>query len=200
MRLWLKPGVLFTASDLNAIDRHREGHFPADFEGMSNHERARARDMLLERALAGDTVDLDGLRLIGNAQTAARLEVANDLDAVHGARFGIVRLEVLFVLTGDANHLLELLRWVDGTDADAQEFAALALARHALPSVLAGSIVERLADGRHEAVAGPLVDAWLATQGHAIWDMMVFQRHLPLIKKVLNARPVQRPALLANAA
>lgn len=176
-----------------------QGYFPFHFEGMMEEERACARAMLLERALGGDTVDLDGLRLIGDARTAARLEAAKDLDAAHGYRFAVLRLETLFVLTGDANHMLDLLKWIDGSDADAQELAALALARHPLPSVLARAIVERLADGRHEKIAGSLMDAWLATQGEPIWDMAVFQRHLPLIRRVLNARPAQRPRILADA-
>jgi hypothetical protein len=177
-----------------------DGYFPFHFEGLSADELDRARAMLLERALRGDTIDLDGLRLVGDADTIARLVAAENLDATFGPRFDVVRRETLFALTGDAGHLAGLLPWIDGGEVEIRRFAAEALARHALPADLAGPIVARLAGGRHEAVAIPLVKAWLATQGQPVIGLAAFQQRLPLVRAIVSATPSARPGIMAEQA
>ena len=177
-----------------------DGYFPFHFEGLSADELDRARGLLLDRALRGDTIDLDGLRLIGDAETVARLIAAEGLDATFGPRFDVVRRETLFALTGEAGHLAGLLPWIDGGEVEIRGFAAEALARHALPADLAGLIVARLADGRHEDVAIPLVKAWLATQGEPIIGLAAFQRRLPLVRAIVSAPPSARPGIMAEQA
>ena len=49
-----------------------DGYSPSDFDGMSEDERARARSMMLERGLRGDTLDLSGLRYIRGSFRAER--------------------------------------------------------------------------------------------------------------------------------
>jgi hypothetical protein len=176
------------------------GYFPFHFEGLSADERDRARAMLLERALRGDTIDLDGLRLVGDADTVARLVAAESLAATFGPRFDVVRRETLFALTGDAGHLAGLLPWIDGGEVEIRRFAAEALARHALPADLAAPIVARLADGRHEEVAIPLVKAWLATQGQPVIGLAAFQQRLPLVRAIVSATPSARPGIMAEQA
>jgi hypothetical protein len=177
-----------------------DGYFPFHFEGMSASELDRARAMLLDRALRGDTIDLDGLRLVGDADTVARLAAAEGLDATFGPRFDVVRRETLFVLTGDARHLAGLLVWTDGGEVEIRRFAAEALSRHALPAELAPPIVARLADGRHEEVAIPLIKAWLATQGEPIIGLAAFQQRLPLVRAIVSAQPSARPGIMAEQA
>jgi hypothetical protein len=177
-----------------------DGYFPFHFEGLSADELDRARAMLLERALRGDTIDQDGLRLVGDADTVARLLAAESLGATFGPRFDVVRRETLFALTGDAGHLAGLLPWIDGGEVEIRRFAAEALARHALPADLAEPIVARLADGRHEEVAIPLVKAWLATQGQPVIGLAAFQQRLPLVRAIVSATPSARPGIMAEQA
>lgn len=95
----------------------RDGYSPSDFADMSDEERIRARAMLLERGLTGDTIDIDGLRYVGDQQTVTALMAAENCAADFGPVFDTQRLETLFVLTGDPHHLLSLLTWVNGMDA-----------------------------------------------------------------------------------
>lgn len=175
-----------------------DGYFPAHFSGMSDDERARARAMMLDRALDGDTIDMNGLRLIGDDGTAVRLEAAGTETVRFGFRLDIVRRETLFGLTGDPRHLAGCLTWLDDADPSAREFAAEALARHRLPPDLADPLARRLADGQHEDIALPLAIAWLGTHGLDASAAEDFQRHLPFIRSVLNTPPARRPAVLAT--
>jgi hypothetical protein len=173
-----------------------DGYFPFHFDGMSEAERARARAMLLDRALDGDTIDLDGLRLVGDADTVSRLKAAEGLDATYGPQFDVVRRETLFALTQDYRELAGILPWIDSGELEVRRFAAEALSRHALPTALAPAITERLADGRHEEVVIPLVKAWLSTQGEPVLDLATFQQRLPLIRSIVSAQPAMRPELM----
>ncbi|QYE34408.1 hypothetical protein KZX46_16745 [Polymorphobacter sp. PAMC 29334] len=175
-----------------------EGYFPFHFAGMSGDELAHARSMLLERALAGDTVDLDGLRLVGDATTVTGLRAAANRVASLGARWDIVRRETLFQLTSEPAELEPLLAMTDGGSDDEAKMAAEALARHSLPGDFGERIAERLTDGRHECIVGPLVDAWLASRGVRIWEMSVFQKHLTFIKAACAAGPARRKKILAD--
>lgn len=178
-----------------------DGYSAADFADMSVEERAQARAMLTERGLAGDTIDIDGLRYVGDEQTVAALIAAEARAADFGPVFDIVRLETLFVLTADPRHLARLLAWIDGPDAKARSFAAETLTRHRLPADAADAIVVRLADGRHEDIVRQLVEAWLATRGEPIGsDLAAFQRWLPLVRAILAAAPAKRPELLMDVA
>lgn len=131
--------------------RKLDGYSPAQFEGMSADEQAKARVMLIDRALAeGDIFDLNGLRFVGDAGTVARLAGAADAADRNGRRFDIIRLEVLFVLTGDHAYLHAVTRWLDDRDPAAQERAADALASHPLTPEFNDIVVDRITDGRHE--------------------------------------------------
>jgi hypothetical protein len=177
----------------------RDGYSSSDFADMSDEERTRARAMLLERGLTGDTIDIDGLRYVGDQQTVAALTAAEDRAGDLGPVFDVQRLVTLSVLTGDPRHLLSLLAWVDGSDATARTFAAQALARQTLPADFAALITQRLTAGLHEDVVLPLVEAWLATRGELVsTDMVAFQRRLPLIRAMCAARPAARARLLAR--
>jgi hypothetical protein len=177
----------------------RDGYSPSDFADMSDEERTRARAMLLERGLTGDTIDIDGLRYVGDQQTVTALTAVENRAADFDPVFDAQRLETLFVLTGDPHHLFSLLAWVDGSDAPARAVAAQALARQKLPADFAALIAQRLTEGRHEDVVLSLVQAWMATRGELIgMDMAAFQRHLPLIRAVCKARPAARAQLLAR--
>jgi len=176
-----------------------DGYSAADFADMSVEERAQARAMLTERGLTGDTIDIDGLRYVGDEQTVAALSAAEDSAAEFGPVFDIVRLETLFVLTGDPHHLARLLAWVDGPDERARSFAAETLTRHRLPADFADPIVARLTDGRHEDVVRQLVEGWIATRGEPTGSNLAeFQRWLPLVRAILEAAPASRAALLAE--
>jgi hypothetical protein len=176
-----------------------DGYVALDFEGMSADELVRARAMLLDRALGGDTIDLDGLRLVGDADTVIRLTAAaEDLDATFGPRFGVVRRETLFALTSDIRHLAGLLASIDAGEPEIRRIAAEALSRRALPAELADAIADRLADGRHEDVVLPLVKAWLATQGEPVIGLAAFQQRLPLVRAVVSAPPSARSKILAE--
>lgn len=173
-----------------------DGYLARHFEGLSPAELERARDMLLQRAFQRDTVDLDGLRLIGDRRTIESLEAAAGLAATLGSRFDVVRRETLFALTRDAHHLAGLFQLIDEEDVDIARFAADALARHPLPANFAGPIVERLADGQHEASIIPLTKAWMSTQGQPILDSTAFQKHLPQIRAITSAPPAERPRVI----
>lgn len=77
-----------------------DGYAAAMFADMTEDERAQARAMLLERGLAGDTVDLDGLRFVGDAATVAALRAFEDRATPRNPRFDVQRRETLRVLTG----------------------------------------------------------------------------------------------------
>lgn len=173
-----------------------EGYFPFHFEGMSDEERARARAMMEARGVEGDTTDLDGLRLIGDASTVAKLEAARTQDGVQGIAFEVARRETLFVLTRDADHLAPLLMLLDAPEDRDSAFAAQALARHPLPSTFAPKLAARMLDGHHEVALLWIVKAWLSARGEDVWQVPVFDAHLPFIRQVMAARPANRAALL----
>jgi hypothetical protein len=157
-----------------------EGYSAAHFEGMSEQEKSRARQMMEERAARGDTTDIDGLRLIGDAGTVERLTTLASEDRRYGVPFAVNRCATLFVLTRDARHLEPLLALLDdGEDRN----AALALA-------------ERIRDGRHEVSLIWIVKAWLSAQGIAIWLPDMFDAHLGFIQDVTRTHPVDRGTLL----
>ncbi|MBN3537430.1 hypothetical protein JYA61_11755 [Sphingomonas pseudosanguinis] len=173
-----------------------EGYFPFHFEGMSDDDLARARGMMEARGVEGDTTDLDGLRLIGDAATVERLEGAEAKDGVHGIAFEVARRETLFTLTQEADHLSPLLALLDGAEDRDSAFAAQALARHPLPPSFAPSLAARIVDGRHEVALLWIIKAWLSARGEAVWQVPVFDANLPFIRKVMAARPATRNALL----
>ncbi len=177
-----------------------DGYSTSDFADLSEEERAQARTMMLERALAGDTIDLAGLRYVGNEQTLTSLKAyAQHVPSNRGPRFDIQRIETLFELTADPQYLVQLLSWMDGSDKATRSFAAEALTRHVLPADLANPIVSRLTDGSHEDIVRPLVEAWFATRGEFIGtDMAAFQRRLPLIRALCDSPPATRMKLLTG--
>ncbi|WP_375244866.1 hypothetical protein [Sphingomonas parapaucimobilis] len=173
-----------------------EGYFPFHFEGMSEDERTRARSMMEARGVEGDMTDLDGLRLIGDAGSIARLEAAQAVDRVHGIAFEVARRETLFALTQDAEHLAPLLNLLDASEDRDSAFAAQALARYPLPPSFAPSLAARMVDGRHEIALLWIVKAWLSSRGEAAWQVPVFDANLPFIRKVMAARPAVRESLM----
>lgn len=177
-----------------------DGYSASDFADMSEEERVHARTMMLERALAGDTVDLAGLRYVGNEQTAASLKAyMQHVPSNRGPRFDIQCVETLFDLTADPQYLVQLISWTDGSDKAFRGFAAEALPRHVLPADLADPIISRLTDGSHEDMVRPLVEAWLTTRGEFIGtDMTAFQRCLPLIRTLCDSPPAVRMKLLTS--
>lgn len=177
-----------------------DGYLPSYFAGMTAEELATARAMMLRRALGGDSVDLDGLRYIGDADTVTALDAARSGSPAQEWSFDIVRLNVLYVLTDDQIYLAALSRYLDGGEADAQSRAAYVLASHVLPHEADEFLLQRLADGRHEPAFNGLMSAWIGLHERRRCDAMCFQRHLALIRRVSNAAPQDRPALLAEAA
>jgi len=173
-----------------------EGYSAAHFEGMSEREKSRARQMMEERAARGDTTDIDGLRLIGDAGTVERLTTLASEDRRYGVPFAVNRCATLFVLTRDARHLEPLLTLLDdGEDRDAA-LAAQAIARHPLPKTFAPALAERIRDGRHEVSLIWIVKAWLSAQGIAIWLPDMFDAHLGFIQDVTRTHPADRGTLL----
>jgi hypothetical protein len=184
-------------AQFNATGRQKgEGYFPAHFEGMSEQEESRARQMMEERAALGDTTDIDGLRLIGDAGTVERLTAIASEDRRYGVPFAVNRCETLFVLTQDTRHLEPLLAILDDREDRDAAFAAQAIARHPLPTTFAPALAERIRDGRHEISLIWIVKAWLSTQGIAIWQSGMFDAHLRFIQDVTRARPADRGTLL----
>lgn len=184
----------------DAVGRDKaDGYAPGYFDGMSDQDLARARAMMLERALAGDTIDLSGLRYIGDADTVVRLAAMEESDAFDW-NYDITRHEVLFELTGDPQYLTSLARYLDGRDAEAQERVAGVLAQYVLPPEAETFVVDRIVDGEHEAAVLSLIRAWIAIQQRSVCDIMCFQRHLDLIRSVNRAKPRHRAALLTEAA
>jgi hypothetical protein len=177
-----------------------DGYSPSDFDAMTDDERARARTMMLDRALQGDTIDLSGLRYIGDDGTVAALEAAADAIARLGWRDDIIRHEVLFELTGQGAYLTDLATYLDGRNPEAQERAASAFTWYVLPADAELFLLDRIGDGRHEAAVLPLLQAWIAMHQRAVCDIMCFQKHLSLIRRVSDASPGQRRALLSDAA
>ncbi len=174
-----------------------DGYSPADFAEMTDAERATARDMMLKRALAGDTVDLMGLSYVGDAGTVAALRQAASLVASFNWRWDVNRHEVLFDLTQDKAYLFDLATYLDGRDGRAQEGAANALAWRVLSRDAEPFLVDRMCDGRHEGALLGLIQAWLGLRAAAVCDPICFQRHLPLIRSVTGATPARRRQLLA---
>lgn len=173
-----------------------EGYSPTHFEGMSDGELSRARQLMEERAGLGDTTDIDGLRLIGDAGTVERLLALAPADRRHGVPFAVNRCETLFLLTQDPRHLEPLLAHLDEDEDRDAAFAAQAIARHPLPRAFAPALAERIRDGRHEVALIWIVKAWLSTQGIAIWQPAIFDAHVPFIRDVTRARPADRYAIL----
>jgi hypothetical protein len=176
-----------------------DGYSPGDFDDMSGNESTRARSMMLERALRGDTVDLSGLRYVGDAQTVAALEGSAGLVAQLGWRDDTVRHDVLYHLTGDTRFLTDLTRYLDGCDSEAQERAARSFTYVLLPPEFELFLVDRIADGRHEAAILPLLQAWIGLRKRSVCDVMCFQRHLDFIRRVNDASFTQRRAMLTDA-
>ncbi|OWK29803.1 hypothetical protein [Sphingomonas mucosissima] len=176
-----------------------DGYSPGDFDGMSDEERARARSMMLNRALNGDSIDLSGLRYIGDATTAATLEAADDVARRLGWRDDVIRHEVLFELTGEYRYLFDLAGYLDGRDPERQERAAYALTWYVLPAETEPFLVDRIVDGRHEPAILPLLKAWIALHQRAVCDLMCFQRHLDLVRRVSDSSPARRRTLLSDA-
>lgn len=177
-----------------------DGYAPTDFAGMSPEERARAQSMMLARALDGDDIDLSGLRYIGDAATVAALDAGKDSRPAQQWDYDISRLDVLYSLTGDEVYLAALSRYLDSKDSQAQVRAAYVLAFHLLPPDAEPFLVDRISDGRHEAAFDGLLRAWIGLHEGAVCDVMGFQRHIDLVRRVYNAPPRQRRALLAEAA
>ncbi|MFV0624686.1 hypothetical protein ACBY01_11860 [Sphingomonas sp. ac-8] len=175
-----------------------EGYFAFHFAGMDTEEIARARAMMQARGVAGDTTDLDGLRLIGDAGSIVALEAAQPQDKAKGIAFEAARRETLFALTQDPRHLVPLIDRLDVREDRDAALAAQAIARHPLPSFLTPALAARITDGRHEAALSWIVKAWLSARGEAIWQVPVFDANLPFIRSVLSARPAARAALLAD--
>lgn len=174
-----------------------DGYSPADFAEMTDDERITARDMMLKRALAGDTVDLMGLRYVGDAGTVVALRQAASLVASFDWRWDVIRHDVLFDLTHDKTYLFDLAKYLDGRDGRAQEGAANALAGRVLPRDAEPFLVDRMCDGRHEGALFGLMQAWLGLRAGAVCDPMCLQRHLPLLRSVTGAAPARRRQLLA---
>ncbi len=174
-----------------------DGYSPTDFDNMSGDERARARSMMLERALRGDTIDLSGLRYVGDADTVRALEDAAATVAQLGWRDDIIRHDVLYQLTGQPRFLIDLTRYLDGRDAEAQERAARSFTWFVLPVELEPFLIDRIADGRHEPAILPLLQAWIGLRERSVCDIMCFQRHLAFIRRVSDAHPAHRRAMLA---
>jgi hypothetical protein len=177
-----------------------DGYFPFHFEGMRREERDRARTMLLDRALSGHTIELDGLRLIGDAQTIAALQDAEAGTAQYGADFSITLREVLAVLMANTRPLDGLFAWIDGDDANVAERAAETLARHLLPRDFLEPLTARLCDGDHEAIISSLISAWWSAGRSEIMNMHVFQRELPFIRRLSATPPLARRSLLEEKA
>jgi hypothetical protein len=175
-----------------------DGYSPADFDGMTPAERDRARAMMLVRALDGDTVDLLGLRHVGDAGTVATLDAAAALATRLGWRWELDRLTVLLDLTDDWRRLDAFTPYLDGRDTEAQSRAAYILEDFVLPPALEPFVLQRIADGRHEAAILPLLTLWIAlrrqVRGFTVRDQD------QLIHRVAHAPPGRRPAMLLAAA
>lgn len=176
-----------------------DGYSPSDFDDMSGNESTRAHSMMLERALRGDTIDLSGLRYVGDAQTIASLEVSASLVAQFGWRDDIIRHDVLYHLTGEPRFLTDLTRYLDGCDPEIQECAARSFTYIMLPPKFELFLVDRIADGGHEAAVLPLLQAWIGLRERSVCDTMCFQRHLQFIRRVSDASFTQKRATLTDA-
>lgn len=60
-------------------------------------------------------------------------------------------------------------------------------------------LVDRIADGRHEAAVLPLLQAWIGLRERSVCDTMCFQRHLQFIRRVSDASFTQKRATLTDA-
>ncbi|WP_076071808.1 hypothetical protein [Sphingomonas montana] len=136
-----------------------DGYSASHFDGMTEDERSLARTMMLDRALNGDTIDLNGLGYIGNADTVAALCAAAVQIAGLGWRHDILRHEVLFKLTGEPHYLTDLARYLDQPDRASQENAASVLTWYVLPRDIEPFLLERICDGRHDPAILPLLQA-----------------------------------------
>ena len=176
-----------------------DGYSPADFDGLSEPERDRARAMMLDRALQGDSIDLSGLRYIGNAVTIEAL-TASDATGRFAWDLDVIRHQVLYELTAEQHWLTDLSLYLDGRNGEAQQRAANVFAWYVLPPAMGDFLADRIVDNWHEAAILPLIQAWIGVQMGQTCDLMCFQRHLDLIRSVANARPGRRRDLLDAAA
>ena len=177
-----------------------DGYDPAMFADMTAEEVGTARAMLLERGIAGDTIDLHGLRYLGDDTVVAELRAAGGRDAMRPADRDISRCEMLFVLTGDPADLRPILHHLDSRVAAERALAANCLARLDLTPVFRDALARRLVSFRHRAVALPLIQAWLVTQGVPANDPIVFHAQLPLIRRILARAWWRRGVLMAEIA
>lgn len=175
-----------------------DGYDPGMFDDMSVKERAQAAAMLLTRGLAGDTTDLHGLRYLGGEAVVAALRDA--AGTMRDAGCDIERCDTLFALTGDCADLVPILDHLDSSEKPVRERAAWALAVLRAPATLAEPFARRLADRHYQAVALPLAIAWLTARGLPGHGPEGFQAHLPLVRRIVDAPPRQRAALLARIA
>jgi len=177
-----------------------DGYDSSMFADMDPGELSEARSAMLRRALEGDTIDLAGLALVGNAAAIAALRKAAGTGVLRAPDRDLVLRETLFALTCDPHELEPVLAWLDGRDAYARRQAAELLARLALPPTLAEPIARRLARWRLGPAGLPLATAWLSTQGLPTYRIDGFQAHLPLVRRILAAWPWRRAGVLTAVA
>ena len=184
-----------------AVGREKgDGYDHAMFADMSERQRARARAMLLRRGTGGDTIDLSGLRFVGDETVVATLRAGAGRGALQTADRDLVVRETLFALTGKISELDPVLAWLDSGNAEARQRAAELLGRLALPPAMAAPIARRLGQWRLGRAALPLAVAWLTTQGISTCRADEFRTHLPLLRRIVNAWPWRRAAVLAGIA
>jgi len=178
-----------------AVGREKgDGYDPSMFEGLTAGEREQARGLLLERGLRGDTVDLNGLRWLGDDAVVAALRGA----VLPGGDKDMARIETLFALTDDPAELDPLWLYLDGRDGDERRRSAWLLARLPLPAGLASALAGRLCRARLGEAALPLALAWLATQGVPASDPATLATRVPLVRSILDAWPWRRRRVLAR--
>jgi hypothetical protein len=173
------------------------GYDPSMFADMDAGELAEAKRLLLRRGLSGDTIDLAGLRFVGDASVVAALRGAAGSEPLRPPDRDLVLRETLFALTGEPGELEPVLAWLDGRDPEARRRAAELLARLALPPTLASPIALRLGRWWLGRAALPLASAWLATQGLPTHRSDGSETHLPLVRRVLAAWPCRRAGVRA---
>ena len=179
----------------NALGRVKaDGYDSRMFDDMSVQQRARAEAMLLARGLAGDTTDLHGLRYLAGEAVIAALRGA--AGTMRDAGCEIERCDTLFALTGDCADLLPILDHLDRSKKPVRERAAWVLAGVRAPAALAEPLARRLADRHYQKLALPLAIAWLTARGLPVHEHEGFQAHLPLVRRIVDAAPRRRAALL----
>jgi len=173
-----------------------DGYSAGMFEDLTADERRLALGLLLVRGLAGDTVDLAGLRYVADEDAIARLRAAQGQGPFLRPDRDMVRRETLFQLTGEPTELMPLLAYIDGRADQPRRQAAELLAQLPLPSVFADLIALRLTSWRWRDLALPLATAWLNSQGQAAYDVSGFQSSLPLVRAIVDRPWWRRAALL----